>query len=134
MLGRNCETEFGKRYRQPLEALRPACNVWARIRGLPALPRPGAELQSVNLAFGAFAPEAMPLARQCLMEALYRARSERGASRAIIGLGAQNPLFGIIRKLPHFQYATRIESVDWDKSAPTPSSALPVQPEIALLY
>jgi hypothetical protein len=50
-----------------------------------------------------------------------------------VALNTHNPLFGIFGKLPHSFYATRIESIDWDKSAPAPASALPVQPEIALL-
>jgi hypothetical protein len=118
-------------YRQPLGALRPAYNLWSHMRGLPTLPRPGTELQSVNLAFMAFAPDAMPLARQCLLESLHKARHV--ATTALVGLNMQNPLFEIFGKLPHVSYVTRIESVDWDKDAPEPASALPVQPEIALL-
>ncbi|MDR2208140.1 MAG: hypothetical protein LBE22_04120, partial [Azoarcus sp.] len=120
-------------YRQPLEALRPAYNLWAHMRRLPSLPRPGTGLQSVGLAFAAFAPEAIPLARQCLREALYRARHVKKAATALIGLSAQNPLYGLLGKLPHTLYVTRIESVDWNKDAPTPVSPLPVQPEITLL-
>ena len=122
-------------YRQPLEALRPVYNLWAHMRRLPALPRPGTDLQSVHLAFAAFAPEAMPLARQCLLEALYRARRVKEAAMVFMGLNAQNPLLGLFEKLPHFSYITRIESVDWNKDAPMqpPASILTVQPEIALL-
>jgi hypothetical protein len=122
-------------YRQPLETLRPAYNLWAHLRRLPALPRPGAELRSVHLAFAAFAPEAMPLARQCLLDALHRARHVKETATVFMGLSAQSPLLEIFGKLPHFSYITRIESVDWDKDAPMqPSTSTPqVQPEIALL-
>jgi len=120
-------------YRQPLEALRPAYNLWAHVRGLPALPRPGIELRSIGLAFAALAPETMPLARQYLLEALHKARHLKKATTALIGLGAQNPLLETLGKLPHFSYFTRIESVDWHKQAPAPTSNLPVQPEIAPL-
>jgi len=120
-------------YRQPLETLRPLYNVWARVRQLPALPQPGTELQSVSLAFTAFAPDAIPLARQCLLDALYRVRRTRRAATAITGLNVQNPLYEVFRKLPCSTYVTRIESVDWDKNAPAPTSSLAVQPEIALL-
>ena len=120
-------------YRRPLEALRPAYNLWAHMRKLPFLPRPRTELRSIYLAFAAFAPEAMPLARQCLLEALHKARREKKAASALMGLNAQSPLLEIFGRLPHFSYVTRIENVDWNKDAPAQPSALLVQPEIALL-
>lgn len=114
-------------YRQPLAALRPLYNVWARLGGRIALPAVGRPLDQSFLAFLATDEDArtlLPLIR----DALALCRSEV----LTFGLHAAHPaLPELLRALRPAVYRTVIYAVCF--GPPPQWQRRPVQPEVAVL-
>lgn len=120
-------------YRPLLNVLRPVCNLWAGLRGKPCLPAPGRELEAAHIAFLTLDHSVAPLAGEILRDALFHAGRTYGVEAAMLGLAAGSPLYSSLTALPHVEYSTLIESVDWKDGNAVHAARAPVQPEIALL-
>jgi hypothetical protein len=120
-------------YRFPLNLLRGSYNLFARMTGRLALPRPGAQLEQVFLSFLALDPDANDRVADVIREALMIAR-EKGAGVGTLGLSVQNPLRSRLRDSFHAGvYRTRIETIHWPDSAVPALDGRPPQPEVGLL-
>jgi hypothetical protein len=120
-------------YRFPLSLLRAPYNLWAAASRRAPLPRVGRPLEHVFLAFAAFAGDDDGFALSIVREALARA-AEKGASSAVLGLAAGDPLGAAIRaRLSPHRYASLIETVTWPGEPAAALDGRPVSPEAALL-
>lgn len=116
-------------YRQPLAALRPFYNICAGIAGRVALPAPGHALEQCYLSFltAADPGETVDLVADAL--------ALSPAPVLCFGLHAgHQALPALQRAFRPLTYRTQIYRVDFDPATPPPAiSALPAQPEVALL-
>jgi len=121
-------------YRFPLNVLRGAHNLAAFMRGRPTLPRSGARLESIFLAFLACRPSVPDRTLLAVLrEALWQVK-QRGAGLGIIGLSVQNPrLSGLRAGLRGVVYRTCIEQVTLHGAQAFTLDRRPPQPEIAIL-
>jgi hypothetical protein len=120
-------------YRFPLGYLRNIHNLIAINSGKPSLPKTGAALESVFIAFFACARAASDSAVDMVREALYLVK-QRGARLGVIGLSGQNPLLPTLRStLRPVVYNTCIEGVALEETPAFTPDRRPPQPEIAVL-
>ena len=120
-------------YRFPLNLLRGSYNLYARLTGRLALPRPGKQLEQVFLSFFALGKQAGDSANAVVREALTIAR-RKGAQVGTLGLSAQNPLGHRLRQsLRANVYRSCIETVHWADGAEPALDTRSPQPEVGLL-
>jgi hypothetical protein len=115
-------------YRQPLHALRPLYNLYARCRRRVGLPAPGAALAQTFLAFFAASPRLDISARALVEDAL----AHCATPVLTLGLHAAHPWLEPLRQaLRATAYQSWIYSVSFDD--PPAADGRPAQPEAALL-
>jgi hypothetical protein len=120
-------------YRFPLNLLRGSYNLYARLTGRLALPRPGKQLEQVFLSFFALGKQAGDSANAVVREALTIAR-RKGAQVGTLGLSAQNPLGHRLRQsLRANVYRSCIETVHWADGAEPALDTRSPPPEVGLL-
>jgi hypothetical protein len=114
-----------RRYRRPVGSLVPLYNAYARLFGRIPLPREGCALEQTFIAFLAMSEGAD--AHALLQDLLSHCRTPA----ASIGLHRNHPLVPVVERFKPVRYPARIYAVTFN-GAP-PDSALPAQPEAALL-
>jgi len=116
-----------RRYRQPVGALVPAYNAYAKLFRRIPLPREGQALEQTFIAFLALADDAR---REC--QALIRDLLARCPTPvASLGLHAGHPLSAALDELRPMRYAARVYTVSFERRPFV--GGLPAQPEVALL-
>ncbi len=116
-----------RRYRQPLRALRPAYNTWARLLRRIPLPNEGGALDQTFIAFLALSDPALADARGLMEDLLSHCQT----SAASVGLCAAHPLIPVVERLKPISYPARVYAVSIEETAPP--NGRPAQPEAALL-
>lgn len=116
-----------RRYRQPIAALLPVYNAFARVLRRPVLPPAGRSLEHSFIAFLAFDEEARDKAEALFQDLL----DDCATPIASLGLHARNPVLDVLQRFAPIRYESCIYAVAFD-SVPQ-LAPLPVQPEAALL-
>lgn len=114
-----------RRYRRPAGSLVPFYNAYARLFGRIPLPREGGALEQTFIAFLAMSENVDAYA--LLQDLLSHCKTPA----ASIGLHRNHPLVPVVERFRPVRYPARIYAVTFN-GAP-PDSALPAQPEAALL-
>jgi ribosomal protein S18 acetylase RimI-like enzyme len=98
--------------------VRPAYNVWARLRGRPPLPAPGGIVSYLTAALSVVAGDD-PAVFAALL-AVLRARAAAGTHQYLmLGLHETDPLLPVVRACRATWYDTRLYLVCWDDGEPT---------------
>jgi hypothetical protein len=118
---------IARQYRQPLQALLPAYNLYARLTRRVPLPPVGDALRQTFLAFLALADAGLPDTEELIRDALSHCRTPAAA----LGLHAHHPWVGAVERFSPLRYPARIYAVSFN--APATLDSRPVQPEAALL-
>jgi hypothetical protein len=117
----------------PLAAVRPVMDATLALRGLPALPRPGAVLaQGALLGATVDTPARWP----ALLSALAPAARAVGLDWLLVARDARDPELAVLRRLRGArEYRTTLHTVRWrrDVAAPERRPDRLVRPEVALL-
>ena len=116
-----------RRYRQPIAALLPAYNAFARVFRRPVLPRVGHRLEHSFVSFLAFGEEGLDKAEALLQDLLH----DCATPIASLGLHAGSPLLEVLERFAPIRYESCIYAVAF--GALPKLSPLAVQPEAALL-
>lgn len=115
-------------YRQPLAALLPLYNGFARIRGKIVLPRVGASLDQTFLAFLGVDSQEMGIFSSLLQDALALSSTKV----LTFGLHAKHPLLEqLIKQFHPSTYQTSVYTVSYGQAMPL--DGRPIQPEVAIL-
>jgi len=99
-------------YGRLLGALRPAYNAWARWRGRPALPAPGAPIRSLTASLPVVHGDD-PRVFAALVDAI-RARAAGRYPYLMLGLHERDPLLAAARRWEATWYTTRLYLVCWN--------------------
>jgi hypothetical protein len=101
------------RYGWPLSWFRLPYNVWARCRGLPRLPRPGAPLHCLLGAIPLTVDDD-PAIFQLLLDTLFHAKSGRQWECFCLGMHESDPLLPALQNQPARCYTTRVYLACWE--------------------
>lgn len=104
-------------YGGALSWLRPACNLWLRVRGAQPLPVPGASLHYAYASFICLANDD-PLVFRALLADVYRMAATRGYAYLMVGLMDGDPLLSVARAYPHVPYYSQLYTVNWAADSP----------------
>lgn len=99
-------------YRGVIRWIRPWYNVWARIRGLPPLPRPNQPVRYLVAALPLVADED-PVVLGQLLEALMRFRRGGPWEYLLVGMHESDPLLSALRRHPAGWYTTNLYLACW---------------------
>jgi hypothetical protein len=94
------------------KAAAPIYNLSAPWIGRAPLPRPGAKLRSIYVAFVCVANDDLEVFDALLRE-LYNLAGSRGFEYLLIGLDARDPLLSVARKYAHVLYPSRLYLAEW---------------------
>jgi len=119
-------------YRFPLNIIRQAYNLYAKLSGRVALPAVGDKINYIFIAFLAVSGEASKHTKAIVTTARKLVK-EKGANVAMLGVSTQNPIASYLETIPHHAYSTIIESVTWPTYREQKIDDRPVQPEIAVI-
>jgi hypothetical protein len=99
--------------------VRPVYNVWARLRGLPPLPRPGGAVSYLTAALPVVAGDDPAVFAGLLAELQVRAAAAGTHHYLMMGLHETDPLLPVVRACRAAWYDTRLYLVCWDDGEPT---------------
>ncbi len=116
-----------KKYRFPIDIVRPIYNTYAKLTKRVCLPAIGAGLSYCNFAYLAFSENVLHKGLPLIRDLLRYCDSET----AIVGFHAQHPMINVCMSLNALAYKTRIYLVGELTGSFLESK--PVQPEVALL-
>lgn len=94
---------------------RPLYNAYARVRGLPELPKPGATLDHFLVALVAIEGDSASVFSALLAE-IFDAMRPSGFSFLSIGLHERDPLSEAVRGVRRFEFATRVYVAHWESA------------------
>jgi hypothetical protein len=100
-------------YSASLRWISPMYNAWARLRGMPAVPRPGSELRYLTAALPVVADDDAEVFTNLMHEVLARA-SGGPCQYLMLGLHEQDPLLPAARRLGGRTYVGRMYVACWD--------------------
>lgn len=130
---RGVKQSVARGYRFPVNWLRRPYNLLARMARRVTLPAPAQHLQQVYLAFAAFENLSEREILSVLEQGLKHAAG-KGATTAVIGLSAENPLAPAIqRQFKPITYHSEIETVHWSGQLQCGLDGRSPQPEVSLL-
>jgi hypothetical protein len=102
-----------------LSWLRPAYNVWGRLRGLPQLPRPGGIVSYLTAALPVVVGDDPTVFAALLAGLRARAVADGAHQYLMLGLHETDPLLPVVRACRATWYDTRLYLVCWDDGEPT---------------
>jgi hypothetical protein len=100
-------------YTAGLRLVSPVYNFWARLRGMPAIPRPGTELRYLTAALPVVADDDPEVFTSLVDDLLARA-SGGDCQYLMLGLHQQDPLFGAARQWGGRTYVGRLYVACWE--------------------
>lgn len=100
-------------YSAALKWVSPVYNLWAWVRGRPAIPRPGAELRYLTAAIPVVADENEEVF-QGLVRAVLAKASGGGQQYLMLGLHERDPLLRVARRFGGRTYAGRLYLACWE--------------------
>lgn len=104
-------------YRGTMHWARPMYNVWARIRGLPGLPRPGESFRRLTAALP-LATDDESAVFDALLDAVRNHAAKTRVDYLLLGLHASDPLLAIAQAHSVICYTTRLYLVCWGDGEP----------------
>jgi hypothetical protein len=115
-------------YESPLRYLRPWYNSWARLRGMPRLPRPGSPLRCLVAALPVVTDQDPGVMAALVNEVQRRQTAAVGQAMPdspvkhndllLVGMFESDPLFAAVRPYAAFSYATNVYLVTWQDQLP----------------
>jgi len=96
-----------------LRLLRPAWNAYARVAGIPALPRTGSKMQPALLSMWHIRDEDRNVFNALLDVCLGDAAERRDCDFVLLGMHERDPLLAHARKRRHYPFVSRILLVYW---------------------
>jgi hypothetical protein len=106
-----------ERYGAGLRWSRPLYNAWARLRGLPNLPRPGTSFRYLTAALPVVLDDD-PVMFSALLESLLAQAATGPCGFLVIGLHESDPLLPLVQPFQLGCYLTRTYLVCWDEGEP----------------
>lgn len=100
-------------YDQPLRSLRPLYNAYARLRGVPEFPRPGAAIRCLMGALPVVEMDDGAVFRGLIEELCIRKSGGRW-DYLMVGMHDSDPLLPVLRLLPARWYTTSVYVACWD--------------------
>ena len=100
-------------YGAGLQRLRPFYNAWARWRGQPRLPPPGAAFRCLTAALP-LVGDNDPVVFTALLDALAENRCDSHCEYLMLGLAEADPLLAALRTRPAIRYTTRLFLACWE--------------------